>query len=731
MTQPSSTATSSDEKGEWRSIPQVDAALGEIRSRLVNASLIVICIFALPAIAGVVVRSADIGWSNDIYLYGGAYSAVVIITVLRNRLPFRLRAFMLLAVWFAIGTTSLFMWGLAGNGIPFLVTGCIFTTLLLGLKTGLLTIIGTIAVMTGIWLGVDHWSGTRQAELAIYLSSHATWGVRIAACSMMMAIIVASLEKLHGAMAAALRELYSRSSDLEDMNRRLEKEIQERRQAEQSLLESETQLRSLYENIPVGVFRTTPEGRLLSANPAFIELNGYGNLDEMKGVAVSEMYVDPDVRRNYVAELDRHGVVKDREIKFRRKDGSTYWASVTSRRIAEPNGKFVCLDGILQDVTERHEMSEALKAAHDQLERRVAERTEALSKAHSSLEALNSDLESAIQRANQMTADAEIRNYELEIEMQKRRRTESALRESERKYRSIIENIAEGYCELDQDGRFVFFNDAMCTMLGYTREELTGTNTLDLLLEEDAERVSVDFARACESGTALSGYCYRIVRKDGRSRQMESTMSPILSEGGQTTGLRGLVRDVEDRKKYEDKLIYMAYHDPLTDLLNRKAFYAQLDKATAYAQRYRTTFSLVYIDIDKFKQANDTLGHEAGDLILKAVAERLTRCLRDTDIVARLGGDEFAVILNNPDNALPNPAAERMARELSAPYPVAGAIVDYISASIGISRFPQDATDPNQLVKFADAAMYRQKKSNRRTPQPHLVAPSDAPPPAG
>ncbi len=246
--------SATEERGDNRHTHQVQDALEGIRSRLVNASLIAVCIFALPAVVAVLIRAADIGWHAENDLYVSAYLTLCGITFFRRQLAFRMRAWVLLGLWFAVGVTSLFMWGLAGNGIPFLITGCIFTTLLLGLRWGGTTIIATVAVMMGMWLGVDHWSAMRQAELAIYLSSNATWAVRISACSLMMAIIVASLGKLHHAMAGAYDEIRLRSADLEAVNRRLEKEIEDRRRAQQSLLESEGQLRSLYENIPVAYF---------------------------------------------------------------------------------------------------------------------------------------------------------------------------------------------------------------------------------------------------------------------------------------------------------------------------------------------------------------------------------------------------------------------------------------------------------------------------------------------
>lgn len=835
---------------------EVEDTLRQIRNRIVNSSLMAVCVFALPAVVAVFARSGDIGWHHENFLYAGAYLTLAAITICRGRLPFRMRTYILLGMWFAVGITSLSMWGIAGNGIPFLITGCIFTTVLLGLPHGIAAVTATVAVMAGVWLTGNHSAASRQADLVVYLSSNATWGVRITASCLLMAIIIASLGKLHHAMAATATELRSRSVDLALVNQRLEEEIQDRRRIQQSLLESdarhralfefandgillleeqtivdcnrtvqamfgvprdqiigatpfdfsprlqpdgclseekgqryiacvqegktqvfewtharmdgdpvevelslsrlgigvktyslaimrdiskrkqaeqslkisEERFRSLHDNIPVGVSRTTPEGSFMSVNPALAALNGYASPDEMMGITAYDIYADAEARRRIVEDLANLGTVKEREVEFRRKDGSSFWGSVTAQKVSEDGGRFSYIDSIVQDITERRQMASALKAAHDDLEIRVAERTKELSAANTrlatsqeELKSMNNELESAIHRANQMAADAEIRSYELEIEMEKRRRTESALRESELKYRSIIENIADGYCEIDPDGNFVFFNDSLCEVMGYPRNELKQMNNAAVLFEKDFERVFKDLASVYESGIPLTGYRYRILRKDGQLRQIETSVSPIHSEKGEILGLRGIVRDIEDRKKYEDQLIYLAYHDPLTELYNRKAFYERLQEAAAAADRYGKVFSLVYIDIDNFKQANDTLGHEIGDGILKMVADRLRNCLRDTDIVARLGGDEFAIILKNPDAGRPDVAARRIVEALSAPYIVAENAIDFISASVGISRYPADTCDPGQLVICADAAMYAAKKERNRHMHYHAI----------
>jgi diguanylate cyclase (GGDEF)-like protein len=189
------------------------------------------------------------------------------------------------------------------------------------------------------------------------------------------------------------------------------------------------------------------------------------------------------------------------------------------------------------------------------------------------------------------------------------------------------------------------------------------------------------------------------------------TPTVIKDAQGKKIGLRSIVRDVDRQKKYEENLIYLAYHDALTGLKNRKAFYEQLQDALYHAKRYGTELALIYIDIDKFKKVNDTLGHEIGDMLLLEIRDRLQNTLRKTDFVSRIGGDEFVVLVDNPHHIHPAIIAEKIVKSLSEPYELKGSIVDYISSSVGISIFPTDAVDMDSLVKKADQAMYVAKET--------------------
>ena len=155
----------------------------------------------------------------------------------------------------------------------------------------------------------------------------------------------------------------------------------------------------------------------------------------------------------------------------------------------------------------------------------------------------------------------------------------------------------------------------------------------------------------------------------------------------------------------------MAYHDPLTGLKNRKGFYERLGNDIIRAKRYGGRVALLYIDIDRFKEVNDTLGHEGGDIVLQEITRRFLDNLRQSDCVARMGGDEFAVILENDGGR--DVVVDKMMDILSRPYEVGGRVIDYVSGSIGIALFPDDAVTANDLIGYADSDMYAVKRKKK------------------
>jgi diguanylate cyclase (GGDEF)-like protein/PAS domain S-box-containing protein len=289
-----------------------------------------------------------------------------------------------------------------------------------------------------------------------------------------------------------------------------------------------------------------------------------------------------------------------------------------------------------------------------------------------------------------------------------------SLRKSEDRYRTMLENIEEGYYETDLLGNLIFFNDSLYNMLGYSRDEMVGMNCFGLTDDANADKLDRTLEWVYENGKAANLFDLMLFRQTGKAVYVEMSVTPIKDSDGQAMGFRGIIRDVSARRDYHEKLEYLAYHDELTGLYNRKAFFERLKDTLAQSDRDLREKHIFFMDLDKFKQVNDTLGHEAGDKLLQEVAERLRTVMRQTDHICRLGGDEFTAILNNVTEPAPEAAAQRIIEALSAPYRLNEHQVSFINISIGIATYPKDGKDITTLVNCADAAMFEAKKIGNR-----------------
>ncbi|GAA0752168.1 EAL domain-containing protein [Ideonella azotifigens] len=205
----------------------------------------------------------------------------------------------------------------------------------------------------------------------------------------------------------------------------------------------------------------------------------------------------------------------------------------------------------------------------------------------------------------------------------------------------------------------------------------------------------------------------RIQRPDGQLRHIAMRGYPANDESGQPFRRAGVVQDITERKAQEARIQHLAYHDALTGLPNRSLLMDRLALTLAHAQRQRGQMALLFLDLDRFKTINDTLGHLVGDEMLKCVAERLRAVLRDDDTVARLGGDEFVIVLPDiEDVADPAHVAEKLMASLSRPFQIDGHEL-HVTCSLGVSLFPRDGEDAETLLKFADTALYKAKGAGR------------------
>jgi len=292
-----------------------------------------------------------------------------------------------------------------------------------------------------------------------------------------------------------------------------------------------------------------------------------------------------------------------------------------------------------------------------------------------------------------------------------RKRLEESMRENEARYRAIMEQCPEPILLADIDTRVILeSNTVMQRMLGYSPDELPGMSLYDLMAsaQEDIYR---EILKVIEERSYFKGERkYR--RKDGSVVDVELSVNVIRFFGKKVPCV--ISRDITPRKLAERQLAYTATHDPLTGLVNRLLLYDRLAQQLASARRQQSMFALLYIDLDQFKAVNDTLGHNVGDQLLKAVGIRLTTILRrETDTLARMGGDEYMIILAEIPQAEDGEAIARKVMDvIRKPYDLEG-IRHHISPSIGIAVYPQDGKTPEDLIKAADLAMYAAKSDGR------------------
>jgi diguanylate cyclase (GGDEF)-like protein/PAS domain S-box-containing protein len=291
------------------------------------------------------------------------------------------------------------------------------------------------------------------------------------------------------------------------------------------------------------------------------------------------------------------------------------------------------------------------------------------------------------------------------------------IRQGEEKYRTILENIEEGYFEVDLNGNFTFYNDSMSRLIGCTKEELLGMNHRQFTNEETAKEVFHAFNKVYNTGEPSKGLDWQIIRKNGGEGYIEASVTLQKDSSGKPTGFKGMIRDITERKRTEQQINYMATHDALTGLPNRLTFNQLLNQAIRSAQRHKRQLAVFFIDLDRFKTINDSLGHEAGDRMLKEMARRFKRSLRADDVVGRLGGDEFVILTEEVDELSQIASvAHKILSNVIKPMVLQGEECR-VTASIGISIYPRDGLDEQTLIKNADMAMYFAKEEGRNNYQ--------------
>ncbi|HET7870824.1 MAG TPA: EAL domain-containing protein [Actinomycetota bacterium] len=306
------------------------------------------------------------------------------------------------------------------------------------------------------------------------------------------------------------------------------------------------------------------------------------------------------------------------------------------------------------------------------------------------------------------------------------RRATEELSDADARYRAVVEQIpAIVYTDVVDDAMStIYVSPQIEELLGISPEEYIADPDLWVkqLHPDDREQALQSYLEGRTSGEPFS-FEYRLLARDGRVVWFRDSAVVGNDRAGSPAFVHGVMFDITDRKNAEEQVAFLAYHDNLTGLPNRTMFEELLDLGLARARRHGLSVAVLCIDVDDFKLVNESLGYEAGDALLRSVAERLREATRETDLVARQGGDEFLLLLadieggsvpgfEGTDGAIlvVESVAARVHESLRAPFNVAGTEL-YVSASIGISMFPHDADDAPSLLKNADAAMYQSRKT--------------------
>lgn len=291
---------------------------------------------------------------------------------------------------------------------------------------------------------------------------------------------------------------------------------------------------------------------------------------------------------------------------------------------------------------------------------------------------------------------------------------EENLRNSEKRFRIILDNAPISMAVLTLDGKFVLVNRSLCELVGYEKEELETLTFQKITHPDDLGPNLVNVQRLLD-GTSNSYFMEkRYIRKDQRTVWTQLTSSVIRNVSGDAQFLIAQIEDITDRKRTQEQIQQLAYYDILTSLPNRRLLKDRLNQSLAQAKRYKRSMAIMFLDLDNFKQINDTLGHDMGDELLKAVAERLLLCVRVIDTVCRQGGDEFTIVLSQithlEDAAI---VANKITNSINEPFSVNGNEL-HITTSIGIAVYPIDGNDDaRDLMKKADKAMYETKNNGR------------------
>jgi len=543
----------------------------------------------------------------------------------------------------------------------------------------------------------------------------------------------------------------------------------ERLRVEEAMRQSESNFRTLTENANVGIL-VNLKGRHVFANERALKLLGY-SAEEIKQTGI-ETLVHPEDREKVAARFrDRHAgkqVPNVYEAVFLKRDGEPVPVEITAT-LTTWQGEQAGLI-FVQDMSERKRADAALRQSEERF-RRVFEvtpvvmsvtrerdftfvdlneafceltgwrRDEAIGRTDLDLD-MWPNVEERAEMIEQLLARGAFHNVEWRLrtrtgelrhilgsaermrladepcillvgqDISERRRADEQMR----KLSSALEQTAEAVMITDRRGVVEYVNPAFELITGYTRNEVIGGKPSIVKSGRQGMEFYRQLWRTISSGEVFSEVFVN-KRKDGSLFYEEKTITPLKNQVGEITHYVSTGHDITERMQTQEQLRFLAHHDALTELPNRTLLLDRLKQALARVRRGNRRLAVLFLDIDRFKNINDTLGHDIGDQLLQDMSQRLRSCLRDGDTVARFGGDEFVVLLDDLGSVTDVTGIAQKIIEILKPPFIVGDATLHVTASIGVSLFPNDGEDSGTLLKNADTAMYRAKDLGRNNYQ--------------
>jgi diguanylate cyclase (GGDEF)-like protein/PAS domain S-box-containing protein len=526
--------------------------------------------------------------------------------------------------------------------------------------------------------------------------------------------------------------------------------------------------------LPIGVYETDRAGRFVYVNEQWSELTGVDPEAALSADWAS--VVHPEDRDRVVAEWTRNqeeGRPFSLEYRYLRADGSAVWVWCRAVQLTDDRGEVTGYLGTCSDTVVSPTMDRALEEAENRFANAFEEAPigMALVGLDGSFLRVNralpeivgydsqtllgltfqdithpDDLEADLELVRQVVA-GDLRSYRMEKryvradgehrwvllsvslvrddsgeplyfvsqieDITERRRSEDALREAEDRFRSAFDDAPIGMAIRSVEGRFLRVNPALCDITGYSREELEAMTYRSITHPDDLSRDEKGYNEVLAGHTAHYRAEKRYIHADGHVIPVDLSATVVRNAEGEPLHVLTQVQDITERKRFEGQLQYLADHDSLTGLFNRRRFEEELTRELHAGERYHTTLAVLAIDLDDFKYINDSLGHSIGDELIARVGQALRTRLRRTDVLARLGGDEFAVVLPRTSEQAALTTAEQLLAAVGA-VDLVGLGGRKVAASIGVSMFgPDSRLTAEELLVEADIAMYDAKEAGR------------------